>query len=444
MNELVSVAVVIVLLALNGAFVLAEFAVVGAPRAAIERLAQDGHRLACAARDLLHSPKLQDRYIATAQLGITLASLGLGMVGEHGLAGWLAPRLELPALERVIAAHTLASIVAVGALTFFHIVLGEMVPKSLALASGERALLRILPFMQICFWLTAPLVIGLHALGGLVLRAIGIRRDVEAAGHYHSAEEIEYVVAESEAGGLLEGASSRMLREIFDFGDLSAGEVMVPRTQVIGLELGADATLMRAALADHPVTRYPVYDGDLDHIVGVVSVKRLLDLLLRDVPLSREVTTPMPYVPATAPLDTVLDAMRRDRCQMAVVMDEFGGTAGLVTTDDLSAEIVGEIAAGKPGSIEMREDPQGRLFVLGTARLEDLAETLDLALENDDVDTVSGLVLMQLNRPPRVGDRVPYHGLSFEVVEVVGHGVGACAVTRTEPDPDPLEEPAET
>ncbi|MBI5832815.1 MAG: HlyC/CorC family transporter [Armatimonadetes bacterium] len=437
MGSLASVIVVIALLALNGAFVLAEFAVVGAPRAAIERLAQDGHRVALAARLLLHTPKLQDRYIATAQLGITLASLGLGMVGEHGLAGWLALHLALPAVERVIAAHALASIVSVAALTFFHIVLGEMVPKSLALASGERALLRILPFMTVCFWLTAPLVVGLHALGGLVLRAIGIRRDEESGAHFHSAEEIEYVVAESEAGGLLEGTSSRMLREIFDFGDLSAGEVMVPRTQVVGLELGAQPDQMRAALAEHPFTRYPVYDGDLDHIVGVVSVKRMLGLLLRGAPLGREVTSPLPYVPATAPLDTVLEAMRRDHCQMAVVMDEFGGTAGLVTTDDLSAEIVGEIAAGKPGSIEIREDASGRLFVLGTARLEDLAETLDLALESEDVDTVSGLVLMLLNRPPRVGDLVTYHGLTFAVLEVIGHGVGACNVSIGSDLPNP-------
>lgn len=437
MGSLASVIVVIALLALNGAFVLAEFAVVGAPRAAIERLAQDGHRVALAARLLLHTPKLQDRYIATAQLGITLASLGLGMVGEHGLAGWLALHLALPAVERVIAAHALASIVSVAVLTFFHIVLGEMVPKSLALASGERALLRILPFMTVCFWLTAPLVVGLHALGGLVLRAIGIRRDEESGAHFHSAEEIEYVVAESEAGGLLEGTSSRMLREIFDFGDLSAGEVMVPRTQVVGLELGAQPDQMRAALAEHPFTRYPVYDGDLDHIVGVVSVKRMLGLLLRGAPLGREVTSPLPYVPATAPLDTVLEAMRRDHCQMAVVMDEFGGTAGLVTTDDLSAEIVGEIAAGKPGSIEIREDASGRLFVLGTARLEDLAETLDLALESEDVDTVSGLVLMLLNRPPRVGDLVTYHGLTFAVLEVIGHGVGACNVSIGSDLPNP-------
>lgn len=437
MSSLTSVLVVLALLLLNGAFVLAEFAVVGAPRAAIERLAQDGHRLARAARRLLHSPKLQDRYIATAQLGITLASLGLGMVGEHGLASWLAPHLALPAVERVIAAHALASILAVGALTYFHIVLGEMVPKSLALASGEQALLRILPFMQLCFWLTAPLVLGLHALGGLVLRSIGIRRDEESGAHYHSAEEIEYVVAESEAGGLLEGTSSRMLREIFDFGDLSAGEVMVPRTQIVGLELGADVAAIRAALVASPFTRYPVYDDDLDHIVGAVSVKRLLGVVQSGGVLGREHTAPLPYIPATAPLDTVLDAMRRDRAQMAVVMDEFGGTAGLVTTDDLSAEIVGEIAAGKPGSIEVREDAHGRLFVLGTARLEDLAEQLDLALESDEVDTVSGLVLMLLNRPPRVGDQVAYRGLMLSVVEVIGHGVGACAVTRMPAEDEP-------
>jgi CBS domain containing-hemolysin-like protein len=425
MTDLLAPAVIAGLLAINAAFVAAEFAVVAAPRAAIDHLAAEGRRSARLAARILHVPRRLDRAIATAQLGVTGASLGLGMCGEQALAQIFLRHLPAGSL---LAAHGLASLLAVALLTVLHIVLGEMVPKALALADAERALLSTIWFLRGCYLLAMPLVVTVHAVTGGLLRLVGVDRSANCGGQYHSAEELEIVVRESQAGGLLELASGDMLRELFDFGDLSAGEVMAPRTQIVGLEVGSGPAAVRAVLAAAPHTRYPVYADDLDHILGFLHVKQLLPLLLAGRAVAPGDARPLPFVPETAPLDTVLDAMRRAGSQMAIVMDEFGGTAGLVSTDDLAAEIIGEIAAGKTGPLDIDQTPGGELLVAGTARLDDLGEELALSLEHDDVDTVSGLVLMLLNRPPVLGDRVAYRGLEFEVVEVEGLGVGRCRV----------------
>lgn len=433
MSNAALLAAMATIIAFNALFVAAEFAVVAAPRASIERRAQDGSLLAQMALRLLRSPLLRRGYIATTQVAISAASLLLGMVGESEMSEWLAPYLESTGLGRWVSPAVVASVLIISVLTYLQIVLGEMLPKTLALIAPERALLGLLPMVMLGFVLTAPLVIALQWLGALALRLLGLGGRDDASQGYHTAEEIEQVVAESATAGLLEDTSGRILREIFDFGDLNAGEVMTPRTQIVGLELGVGGEDLRATVQADPFTRYPVYEGDLDRIVGVVNIKQLLGPLRDGSELRADVLGEVPHLPATASLDTVLDAMHRTESKLAVIMDEFGGTAGIITTDDLSAEVVGAIAAGKPEDNEIRHQAPGELYVLGTARLDELAETLDRGLEHEDVDTVSGLVLMLLNRPPQVGDRVEHAGLAFEVIEVLGLGVGACLVSALDP-----------
>jgi CBS domain containing-hemolysin-like protein len=421
--------IVCVLILLNGLFVAAEFAIIGAPRAAIDARAARGERLAFAVQAILRDPRRQDRYIATAQLGITLASLGLGMYGEHALAGWIYERLGQVGGPAWVASHALASTIAIAIFTYFHIVVGEMVPKSIALQYAERSVLWITPIMMWIKNLMFPLVVTLNGVGTLTLKMVGVSRQQQTADQFYTAEELQLIVRESEELGALRAESGQMMRELFEFGDLTAGEVMVPRVRLVGIEVGTTPEEVREILARTPHTRYPIYQDDFDHVLGVIHIKDLFRLLLDGVAIRSEHARPLPVIPETATLDVVLSTMRAERTQMTVVIDEHGGTSGMVTLEDLFEEVVGEIDEGPTTSPQVYRDDAGRLRVPGTMRVDELGQEFDIELEHEDVDSVSGLVLMLLGRPPDIGDTVRFDRLQFEVTAVKGHGVEECAVS---------------
>jgi CBS domain containing-hemolysin-like protein len=436
MTEIIVPIVIILLLVLaNGLFVAAEFAIVGAPRASIDHQAAQGSGLARRVARILEDPRRQDRYIATTQIGISVASLGLGMYGEHVLAEWIAGWLARYEENPWIAAHAMASVAAVAILTYLHIVIGEMVPKALALQSADRTVLYVSPAIEALEVAIKPLVIVLNAIGNGLLRLVGVRRELEAE-RYHTAEELEFIVRESQEGGMLRGESGQILRELFEFGDLTAGEVMVPRVLLVGIPLGAEPDELRALVRAQPHTRYPVHSGDLDNIVGSLHIKQVLRLLVTNRPVSAREARPLPYIPGPTPLDEVIAAMRRARAQMAVVMDQHGGTAGLVTIEDLFEEVVGEIEEGRTSASLVREAPE-RIRVRGTVRLNEAGEALGCLLEHDKVTTVSGLVLLLLRRPAAKGDTVTWKGVRFEVTSVVGRGVAEAVITKVPPGQSP-------
>jgi CBS domain containing-hemolysin-like protein len=436
---MIELAIITALIVLNGVFVAAEFAIVGAPRAAIDARAARGDRLARLVQRVLRDTRLQDRYIATAQLGITLASLGLGMYGEHVLADAIYHALGSSGAPALVVSHGVASVAAVAILTYFHIVAGEMVPKSLALQQAERLACWITPPMLWTKNVLYPLVVSLNGLGNLLLRSIGVNRQAQSAEQYYTPEELQLIVQESGELGALRSESSQMLQELFEFGDLTAGQVMVPRVRIIGIQVGMTPAAIREILADQTHTRYPVYEKDLDHIVGMVHIKDLLRLLVRNDTITAAHARAAPVVPETAQLDAVLAVMRRERTQMAVVIDEHGGTAGVVTLQDLFEEVVGEIEEGPGTESHVYRDREGRLRVPGTMRLDEVGQEFHLDLEHDEVDSVSGLILMVLGRPPAVGDTVKFQRLQFEVTAVKGHGVEEAAVCLTDMDAGPAE-----
>ncbi|HKE83838.1 MAG TPA: hemolysin family protein [Vicinamibacterales bacterium] len=419
----------------NGLFVAAEFAIVGAPRANIEHQASQGSWLAMRVLRILENPRLQDRYIATTQVGISLASLGLGMYGEHWLAGRIVTVLDPLGAARWIAAHTMASIVAVALLTYLHIVVGEMVPKALALRSAQTTVLFISPFIQTIEKVIFPLVVPLNALSNGLLAVLGVRREAPEEGErYHTAEELQYIVQESQEGGLLRGEAGQILRDLFEFGDRTAGEAMVPRVLLTGIPVGCETDELRAIVRTQAHTRYPVYSGDLDHIVGSMHIKEVLRHLISNQPVSARDARELPYVPGPTPVDQVLAAMRRYRAQMAVVMDQHGGTAGLVTMEDLFEEVVGDIEEGRSRAAIVKE-ADGRVRVRGTVRLDEISKTLDWPLESENVTTVSGLVLLLLGRPAMQGDVVTWKNVRVEVSTVAGRGVGEAVIERVTPGP---------
>ncbi len=433
MGDWMAVGITIFLILLNALFVAAEFAIVGVPRASVDRAAAEGHRLAGHVSRILHNPLLQDRYIATAQLGITFSSLGLGMYGEHTLAVWIFHILEGLDTPNWLAAHALASVLSVTVLTYFHIVVGEMVPKSLALQYAERTVFWVTTPM---FWINVilyPLVVGLNKIGNTILKLMGVDRQ-RAASHYLSPEDLQYVIRESREGGLLREESGRVLKDLLEFGERSAAEVMVPRVRIVGIPVNASLEELGRIMRTYRHSRYPVYEGDLDHILGVVHIKDLLRLLLERLPLTQDHLRRIPYLPETSSLEVALGAMRRRRTHMAVVMDEYGGTAGILTVEDLFEEVVGEIGEEESPAADAYHGSKGFLRVSGTMRLDEVGELLGIVLEHEEVVTVSGLILMLLERQPRVGDSVAYGRVLFKVAAIKGHGVDESIVALSPPE----------
>jgi CBS domain containing-hemolysin-like protein len=406
--------------AINGVFVAAEFGLIASPKPSLERRSSHGDRLARRVLGVLTSPARQDQYVATAQLGITLASLGLGMYGEHELARIFESHLRGLSLASEAA---LATTLALAILTILHIVLGEMVPKGIALQNPERAAALAYWPMQTMLVVFYPFVAVANATARLCLRLVGIRRARNAHEQIYTPEELQLIVEESQRGGALRGESADILHELFEFGELIASQAMVPRVRVVGIPVGATPEALRQIILKNRRTRYVVYDGDLDHIVGVLHAKDLLKRLMQNEAVTATDVRRIPVVPATASLDDVLATLQRDRAHVAVAIDEHGGTAGIISLEDLFEEVVGDIDEGAPKAPPIVASPDGSLRVAGTVRLDELGQHFDLDLEHEEVDSVSGLVLARLGRPPVVGDSVEYGRIRLDVTATSGRGV---------------------
>jgi CBS domain containing-hemolysin-like protein len=433
MTGLAILAVCCVLVVINGVFVAAEFALIASSRTAFEQRAAAGDRFARSALQVLTSPRRQDRYIATAQLGITFASLGLGMYGEHALAAIVEPYVRDVSFGAEVA---VAGALSLGGLTVAHIVLGEMVPKGLALQQPER-FVRVTHWpMQLTKWLLYPLVELSNSVALGCLRLVGIRRTENPREHLYTPEELQLIVEESQEGGALRADSGRILRELFEFGDLTASQAMVPRVRIVGIPVGAGPAEIRQILSKSLHTRYAVYDGDLDHIVGMLHVKDLLRRLLLDEGVTAAEVRRLPVVPETATLDDVLATMQRAHAHLALVIDEHGGTEGLISLEDLFEEVVGEIDEGVPAMPPLAPQADGSVRAVGTVRLDELGQLFHLDLEHEDVESVSGLVLARLGRPPVVGDVVRYGRIELEVLAISGRGVREVRARLLPAEPD--------
>jgi CBS domain containing-hemolysin-like protein len=298
-----------------------------------------------------------------------------------------------------------------------------MIPKSIALAQTERTARTVFLPMRIVTLAFYPFVVGLSVVGTACLRLLGIRRQQNPVERAYTPAELQIIVEESEEGGALRAESGRLLRELFEFGDRTAGEAMVPRVRVAGIPLGASPAVVRRLISGYRRTRYPVYDGDLDHIIGMMHAKEILRRLMQDAAITAADTRPIPAVPATATLDVVLETMQKTRAHLAVVIDEHGGTEGIVSLEDLFEEVVGEIDEGVPVAPSLQANPDGSVTAAGTLRLDELGASFNLDLEHEEVDSVSGLVLERLGRPPVVGDVVDYGRIRLQVTGISGRGV---------------------
>ena len=358
-----------------------------------------------------HAIKDPDRFIAATQLGITLASLGLGWIGEPALSHLIEPLFGwLPGEIGGAAAHVAAG----GALAFvlitsMHVVVGELMPKSIALQNPERtALLVARPTLWV-EQLFRPFIWALNGLGNLLLRLLGFRRSAEHE-KLHSVEELKMLVDASQEGGVIEPTESEMLHAVFDFGQMSARQVMVPRTEMITVDVDEPLSAAIDLVLQHHVTKFPVYENDLDHIVGILHVKdlvRVLRLPANSRPALRDLMREPLFVPDTVRVDALLARFRQRKQHIAILLDEYGGTAGLVTLQDLLEEIVGEVAdAFEPEDPNVQRLPDGTVRLNGLMLVEDFNDTFGLNLSDPNYETIAGYVMGRLDRIPKVGDEV--------------------------------------
>lgn len=430
--------IVLLLVLANAFFVAAEFALVGARRTRIDALARTGQRRAQLARAAIQKI---DHYISGTQLGITLASLALGFVGEETVAAIFIQTFDgLPPPWNVVAAHGVAIVIAFLLIVFLHIVLGELAPKALALMFPEAVSLWTAGPLIVFSRLFGPFIAFLNGSAILFLRLIGLRAPSELE-RVHRPEEIEMLVAQSYEHGLLSEEPVGMIRGIFDLSETSAAEVMTPRTELVALPTTATVDEAAELILDAGHSRIPVYAESLDHIVGVVFGRDVWRAQRQGSNGIGELVQPVPFVPDSKPIEGLLKEMQEQQIHVAIVVDEFGGTAGIVTLEDLVEEIVGEIRdeheAQPP---ELEERPTGEIFLAGTVPVSELNERYRLGLPEDDYTTVAGYILGRLGRVPRMGEDIAIPDGLFRILEMKGRRVRRLALLLS---PRPRRAPEE-
>ena len=434
-------AVVFVLVAVNAFFVAAEFSLVAVRKSRIDEMADAGES---GAKRVQKALAHLDRYIAGTQLGITLASLALGWIGEPAIAVILDGILQVFGLPPAPAGvHTGVSL-AVGffILTFLHIVLGELAPKTIALVNPEGVSRMVTAPLMLFSRLMSPVIWLFNGAANAILSVFGFTPTTEAQSH--SPEELRLLVMQARAHGTLNESDSAMLAGVFDFHEKKARDVMRPRTEVVALDIDATEEEVWNVVKEERYSRYPVYRESLDDVIGVFLAK---DLWLRDDGAAFSLagfTREALYVPDSRPAERVLDDLRRTRAHMAVVLDEYGGTAGIMTMEDLIEEVIGDISDEYDMAARSAIEANGVLELDGTMSLIDVRSDHRVQIPEGDWTTLGGYAFAQLGRLPRMGDRVPVPGGELEVIAMDGRRIAALRVHRTQPGTPPQESPAQT
>lgn len=426
-------ALIIFLLLSNGFFVASEFAMVKVRKTRIEQLVNEGNGTAKVAMEAL---KDLDKFIAAVQLGVTISSIGLGWVGEGTLARIIEPLFAfLPGVGHTIATHTVSVSIAFALITFLHVVIGELVPKSIALEYTEKTALFVAKPMHLITKVFSPFIWLLNGFGNSLLNMLHIPHSHKGS-LVHSTEELDMLVNQSYNGGVLNETEKDMLHNVFKFSDLTAKQVMVPRTDMVCIPDDMTLAELNKLAAESQYTRYPVYSDTIDHIIGLIHVKDLYGLsikneerpiksLLRDILL----------VPETITMDNLVLEFKKRRGQMAIVIDEFGGTSGLVTLEDVLEEIFGEVQDefDEEEEMEIKEIEPNKFIANAMMRLDEMAEFFNMdkdSIDDEDVDTIGGLVVKLLGRIAEVNDTAVLNNLTFIVKEIDGARITKLEIVR--------------
>ena len=427
MRQLITI---VFLLALNGFFVAAEFALVRSRRTRLEAMVRRGDPLAKIA---LRCVDNLTRMLSASQLGITFASLALGWAAEnafgHLVAGWLS---ALPSVLQVTARASVAAGIALAAASYLHVVFGELYPRAIALNNPEIAAKWLAPPLLAFAWVARPVIVLFETSARTVLRLTGQRPYIRQA-PLHEADEIRLIVEQSEEGGKLEREPAQMLGAVFEFTEKKARDVMTPRTRIVAVP--ADVSLDDAlrTVEETKFSRYPVYQETLDDVVGVLLAKDLLAFAHREPPEFdvRRVMRSVHFVPGSREVEEVLADFKRHKAHLAIVLDEFGGTAGLVTMEDLIEELVGEIYDEHDETQAVSRAAGGETVLDGATPVADVNERFGTQIPDGDYTTIGGVIFGALGRLPVAGDRAAVGGAWFVVKSMDGRRIAELVVTKS-------------
>ena len=415
---IVNLLVIVLLLFANGFFVASEFALVSVRQTRMQQLANEGNKTAQIATKAL---KTLDRYIAATQLGITIASIGLGWVGEATLAKLIHPLFDfLPYVSNTIATHSIATLIAFVLVTFLHVVIGELMPKSIALQFPEKTTLIIARPLVGVANILSPFIYILNGFGNWMLKLMNIP-SAQAHHSVHSEEELDMIIDESYKCGVLNETESFLLKNSLKFTDLTAKQVMVPRCNIVALSVDINQEEYAKIVLENQYTRYPVYSEKFDNIIGILHVKDLYSCKLKNEEIQiKDILRPPLFVTETATTDSLLKDFKKNKTEIAVVIDEFGGVSGIVTLEDVLEEIFGEVQDEfDDEETNIKQVAENKYIANGLYRIEDFFEYFNLKQPSEfDVETIGGYILNLLCRLAKINDEVQIENLKLRVVEL--------------------------
>jgi len=446
MDSILGLLAVFLLVFMNGFFVAAEFSLVGARRTRIAQLAAEGSAGAKAAQ---HAILHLDSYIAATQLGITLASLGLGWIGEPAIGHLIEPIFEavLGHETAITIGRSISIAIAFAIVTLLHIVLGELAPKTIALQRPETTSILVARPTTWFLNIFRPIIYFMNAIGNAVVRLLGFD---PVGGHsaVHTAEELEMLVHSSREAGVLQESEERLLRRVFDFSDIYVEEIMQPRVEVDALSLDMPLAELLERIATNHHSRYPVYKETIDNVVGVLLTKDLLDALVRQPQLLTDKTAVLPletvlreplFVPGTLTVDKLLEKMQQTKTHLAIVIDEYGGMAGVATMEDIIEQLVGEVQDEFDTEASPIEDVGDVAVVDGLVSMTEATERFGDPGGEPLSTTIGGYISERLGRIPTMGDKVSFGDYDLFVGEMDGMRVSKVRFVRRKSKADTSE-----
>ncbi|MBO1514476.1 hemolysin family protein [Metabacillus bambusae] len=441
--DIVNLLLVAILIALTGFFVASEFAIIKIRSSRIDQLIAEGNKQASAARQVIDN---LDEYLSACQLGITITALGLGWLGEPTIEHLLTPvfeRFELP----VSVATVLSFVIAFSTITFLHVVVGELAPKTVAIQQAEAISIWFARPLMAFYRIMYPFIWALNGSARFITGIFGFK-PVSEHELAHSEEELRIILSESYKSGEINQSEFKYVNKIFEFDNRIAKEIMVPRTEIISLSIDASIKEQLEIIKDEKYTRYPIVDGDKDHIIGIVNIKEIFtDLIHLNDQHSFSIDTyirPIIQVPESIPIQELLLKMQKERIHMSILIDEYGGTAGLVTVEDILEEIVGEIRdefdADEVPLIQKVND--SKYIIDGKVLVSEINELFSIEIDDSDVDTIGGWVLTE-QYDIKTGGFVEFGSHTFKVTEMENHHIRYLEITKKQqealPNPALLE-----
>ena len=428
--EIFNLLMIVFLIALTAFFVASEFAIVKVRGTQIERLVMEGNRNAIAAKRVVTN---LDEYLSACQLGITITALGLGWLGEPTVEHLLKPIFEQMRLNESLASF-LSFAIAFFSITFLHVVVGELAPKTLAIQKAETITLLCARPLIFFYKIMYPFIWTLNGSARAIIKLFGLK---PASEHEvsHSEEELRLILSESHKRGEINTSEYKYMNNIFEFDDRTAKEIMVPRTEIVALDINDAIVDHLEIMKKEKYTRYPVMQGDKDHIIGMVNIKEILtDCITNPHAIEKKLddyVRPIIQVIESIPIHDLLVQMQRERLHMAILIDEYGGTAGLVTVEDILEEIVGEIQ----DEFDVDEVPMIRkvndhtIIVDGKVLIDEVNDLLGTDIDETDVDTIGGWILMK-KFDIQQGEAYTYGDYEFKVVKIEGRHIQLVQITK--------------